>query len=80
METIVPQADCGLQKYLNVHDHAELRNRNLHKLRRGQVIRPINTVMPSHPFRNETCEMDGARCFHLKAGSIVHGASLRRVT
>ncbi len=34
------------------------------------LIRPLNTVMPSHPFRDETCEMDGARCFYFKAGSI----------
>jgi hypothetical protein len=27
-------------------------------------------VMPSHPFRDETCEMDGARCFYFRAGSI----------
>jgi prolyl oligopeptidase len=36
----------------------------------GLVMRPVETVKPSHPFRDEACEMDGARCFYLWAGAL----------
>ena len=30
----------------------------------------LKSVAPSHPFRDKTCEMDGARCFYLGGESI----------
>jgi hypothetical protein len=31
------------------------------------LIRPLNIVQASHPFRDKTREMDGARCLYLRA-------------
>ena len=33
------------------------------------LIRPLNTDLLSHPFRDETSEMDGVRCTRLTVGS-----------
>jgi hypothetical protein len=37
------------------------------------MSQPFKIVAPSHPFRDETCEMDGARCLCSGAESIVVG-------
>lgn len=34
------------------------------------LILPLNSVQASHPFREEACEMDGARCIYWRAGRI----------
>jgi len=31
------------------------------------LIRALKSAAPSHPFRDKTCEMDGARCFYVGA-------------
>jgi len=41
------------------------------------LIRPLSSNASSHPFRDKTCEMDGARGFSLGAGSILMPAPAR---